>query len=265
MRCASCGRESSGKYCSHCGESLGGGERACASCGSALSPGARFCGECGAAVGARPTKPAVAYLPWMLSGLALVAFAVAISLFVRGQAAPRFGDMPPTGGVIPSPTAEGGAPAGGMPTAAELAAMSPREAADRLFDRAMTASESGDAERASFFAKMAADAYGRVGEADYDLDARFHVGLLRLELGDLEGARSAADSMLALSPDHLLALIVAARAAEAAGDEEGRARYYARFLAGLPAGLASGRPEYEAHDTLLESEAERARQVTGTN
>lgn len=263
MRCESCGKEGSGRFCSSCGGALGDAERKCTVCGSVIAKGARYCAECGKPAGVTVRKPPSAYVPWVLSGLALAAFAVAISLFVRGQTTPRLGDMPPTGSVIESSAAAGGGTSSAMPSGAELAAMAPREAADRLFERAMTSSESGDGERASFFANMAVEAYGRVGPDDYDLDARFHVGLLRLELGDVEGARSAADSMFAMSPDHLLGLVVAARAAAAEGNETERESLYRRFLTGLPAGLASGRPEYEAHGAMLESEAELAREVTG--
>jgi hypothetical protein len=37
------------------------------------------------------------------------------------------------------------------------------------------------------------------------------------------------------------------------------------FLDALPAGLASGKPEYAMHDNMLESEAVRAREATDRN
>jgi hypothetical protein len=227
-----------------------------------------YCGECGAPTGRRSAKPVTAYLPWILSALALAAFAVAITMFLRGQAMERQAGMPLSGGVIGGEgTSPAEAPTGGgvesMPSAAELAAMSPREAADRLFDRAMRTDESGDTERAQFFAHMAVQAYDGLPPEQLDLDARFHQGLLRLVMKDPAGAAADADEILAADPDHLLGLVLSARAADAGGDEMGMVAAYERLLGALPVGLASGRQEYEMHDRLLESEAERARALTG--
>lgn len=268
MRCTRCGSEETGKFCSRCGSPLGSGGGACAACGRALEDGALFCSECGAPTGVRPRKPVMAYLPWLLSALALAAFSVAITLFVRTQSAERAPGMPPTG-AVPGAQAggAGGAgqpgPATGMPTAAELARMSPREAADRLFDRAMQTDEAGDAERARFFASMAIQAYAGLPDEQVDLDARFHLGLLHIVMGDAAAARAEMQHILAADPDHLLGLTLAARTAELEGDEAGRRSAYERFLEALPAGLASGRAEYQMHDRLLQTESERAREATG--
>lgn len=261
MRCPQCGGDEKGKYCSQCGSALRGGPGRCASCGSGLEAGAAFCGECGAPTGARRVKPAMSYLPWILSGVALVAFAIAITLFVRGQALERESGMPVTGGLPSAPQAS--PVAGAMPTAGELAAMSPREAADRLFDRAMSTDEAGDPERAQFFANMAVQAYQGLPPGELDLDARFHVGLLRLVMKDPSGAEAEAEAILDAQPDHLLGLVLSARVAQAGGDQARLREAYSRFLEGLPAGLASGQPEYLMHDRMLESEAEQARAVTG--
>jgi len=263
VKCSECGRDFSGNFCSHCGAPASSSGH-CASCGSALDAEARFCAECGAAV-AGPTvrKGWSATAPWILSGLALIAFGIAVSLFVRGQSGPRAAGMPPTGGILTgeeAPPSPGGGPgAGGMPTAAELAAMSPREAADRLFDRAMSTRESGDTTRASFFARMAVQAYRRVAPTDLDADAHFHIGLLKLASGDVEGAAREAEGILKTDPKHLLGLILGAQTAEARGDNARRREFYARFLMALPEERATGRQEYAAHSRLIEDGERTAR------
>ena len=270
MRCSKCGSEENGKFCSKCGTEIRakGGAGQCSKCGSGLEPGAMFCSECGGPTGHRPAKGAVAYLPWVLSALALVAFAIALTMFIQGQATTRVDDMPLTGGLPESgQTTPGGMPgaAGAGPGAVDLGSMSARQAADRLFDRAMRVDEAGNAAEAQQFATMAIQAYGMVPPEEIDPDVNFHVALLYLVLDDLDGADREADLILSLESEHLLALTVKARVAEQRGDEAARADASNRFLDALPTGLASGKSEYQMHDRMLEAEAVRAREVTGRN
>jgi hypothetical protein len=229
-----------------------------------------FCSDCGEPTGHRPAKGAAAYLPWVLSGLALVAFAIALTLFIQGQTAVRVGDMPPTGAlpvaerVNPDGTPVGGA-AGAGPGGIDLGSMSPRQAADRLFDRVMREDEAGNEAQAQQFATMAMQAYGMLPPAEIDLDARFHLGLLNLVLDDPDASDREADLMLAVDSQHLLAFALQARAAGLRGDTAAQQAAYTMFLDALPAGLASGNPEYAMHDNMLESEAVRAREATGRN
>lgn len=302
VTCPRCGEEGSGDYCVRCGTRLPPeeGER-CPECGVELPDDAWFCPECGEPVRERPEKESVDYLPWILSALALVAFAVGITLLVQEQSSPREPGAPPTGGVIESGTPEdadrpggvapggeraapggsevpdagdgsGGAtggdatgpgsgaadvPEGGrMPSADELAEMSPREAADRLFDRTMRLRAAGDPEgRVPFFARMAVQAYRRLGAEELDADARFHVGLLELARGRPEPAAASADTILAEDPGHLLGLLLAARAAEAAGDADAARAWRDSLRAAADRTSLDARPEYRAHRGLLEEEA----------
>jgi hypothetical protein len=227
-----------------------------------------FCAECGEPTGHRLSKGAVAYLPWILSGLALVAFAVALTLFIQGQAATRVGDMPVTGAL---PEAErvnpDGTPIGRTagPGGVDLGSMTPRQAADRLFDRVMREDEAGNEAQAQQFATMAIQAYGMLPPGEVDADAHFHLALLNLVLDDVDAADREADLILSLDDEHLLALSIKARVAQTRGDAAAEAAAYNRYLDALPAGLTSGTPEYEMHDNMLEAEAVRAREATGRN
>ena len=140
-----------------------------------------------------------------------------------------------------------------MPTAEELAAMTPREAADRLFERVMREHESENFERAAFFIGMALQAYDAVPPGDVDVDLRFHVGLLSLISADSVAAREGAEAILAEEPGHLLGLLLASRAAEFAGDAAAAEGFRARMREEVAAaGGIPQRVEYDAHRTLIE-------------
>jgi len=267
MRCRECGSEGSGNYCAQCGAPLEAAKRRCRECGAEVDADARYCTECGEPLAGGGDKPWTAYLPWALSALALVAFAVAITMFIQTQTSPRQAGSPPTGslpgedaaaasggaggGMTDGGMSGGGAASGGsMPSAGELANMAPREAADRLFDRAMRVRASGDTSRARFFARMGMKAYARVPDSEMDADARFHIGLLALVQGDTATARSRAQAILERDDDDLLGLILAMRSAS---DGPGRDEYRQRFLDAASSADLGSRPAYEAHRTLIEN------------
>lgn len=257
-RCANCGREGEGRFCANCGQPLpgaGGPTRFCSSCGAASEADALYCAECGAPVAGRPQKTLSQRLPWILSALALVAFAVAISLMIGESTGERGEGMPPTGAVIPSPGQAGAGGAG--PSGVDLSSMSPREAADRLFDRAMRTEAQGDTTQARFFAQMGVQAYGNVPDSQIDSDARFHIGLLQLMQGDVEAAERSAEAILARGPNHLLGWLLRVRVAEFRGDDAALAEARDAYLGALDAERATNRPEYEQHGSLIDAEAAR--------
>ena len=243
VQCAGCGKTASGNFCSHCGAPI---VSTCPSCGTKVKPGSRACHQCGASLAARaaPTKwNAQTIAPWAALGLATVALVAALlPRFDRGSdavqpTAVRFSESAPE--TLSAP---------GQPP--DLASMSPREAADRLFNRVMIASENGNTEEALRFAPMAIQAYDRAGPLDND--ARYHVALIHLTAGDTKSARAQIDKLRIAAPSHLLAFMLEHQIAERSGNKDSAARAYKKFLAAYDAEIAMGRAEYQDHRNSIE-------------
>lgn len=244
--CPKCGATATGNFCGNCGSALGG--RHCTSCGAALPSGARFCTGCGTAVtaqggstgrstgsgGGSGVDPHFAW--WAAGGLLVVLILVVAWPIVRPQ------DVAPT-----APLATG-APAAGV-GAVDLGSMSPREAADRLFQRVMQAASAGDSAQAAQFLPMAIQAYDRA--RPLDLHGLFDLSTLQRTAGDMAGARASAEEGLAEDGDHLLLLYAAAQAAQDAGDASAARGYYERLLEAYDAEMATQNLDYEAHSTML--------------
>ncbi len=241
MKCPTCGANASGKFCSSCGAQLSAA--ACAACGAALSAGAKFCHGCGAPTG-RAAGPAVRgvpgagrrnNVPWLV-GAALVVVALVVLAITQ---------LNPGG-----PATTGPAAAPNAPGPVDLSQLSPREAADRLFNRVMSADEGGARDTARFFAPMAIQAYAMVG--DLDPDARYHLGLLHIIAENSDGALAQADTITQGVPGHLYAAVLRVQAAQLRGDDAARRRAEQAFLTNYDAEVAADRPEYRDHPGLLE-------------
>jgi hypothetical protein len=209
--CSSCGALASGRYCSNCGKPLVGG----------ASRG-----------GQTPTRSGVP-LPWVV-GAGLVA-AAAIGLLVWGGPSPR-------------PAASPAAAAAETPP--DLSTMTPRERFDRLFNRIMTAAETGDTAEVARFLPMATMAYAQLDTVN--ADARYHMAMLSLQGGDPRSALAQADSIAASAPQHLFAFLI--REAEAArrGDTGGVRSAREGFLAAYDQEMALERVEYAEHRNAIE-------------
>lgn len=248
-RCPDCGAEGTGSFCSSCGASLT--TQQCTSCAMEVPPGSRFCVHCGAPTGSQPTPlhPAAAgaqgagrgALGWWVAGILLVGLVVVVAvprlLETGSPETPRTPAVP-----------QGSAALGPAPNV-DLSSMTPREAADRLWNRVMRGAEMQDSTEILNFVPMAVSAYELA--RPLDADGLFHLSVL-LRLGqDMDGALAAAEEVLVNEPTHLLSLGAAAEAAEEAGLREEADGFWRRFLAAYDSELATGREEYEVHADLL--------------
>jgi len=250
-QCPACGAEASGRFCDQCGAAIAA---ACRECGNPLPRGARFCNMCGAAAAPVPVAaaPRPSVLPWAVAGaalLGLVAVLVVPRLSGRGEPQPggQSAAQPPFAAAAPA----AGAPSasGDNPGAVDLSSMTPREAADRLFNRVMTAASTGDSAQAQRFLPMAIMAYQRV--ETLDVDGRYHLAALQLVAHDYPAARAQADSILAANPTHLFGLFSAAAAEDGKGNAAGAKDFYLRFIRAYDAEVAKKLPEYEEHSQGL--------------
>jgi hypothetical protein len=235
VQCPSCGKSAAGNFCSNCGAPI---VSVCPSCDTEVKPGSRVCQECGESlVPAAPKQwSAQTIAPWIAMGIATIALLVALmSWFGRGSGVVE--QMPSS---LPMSST---APAPGQ--SVDLASMSPREAANRLFNRVMIANESGNTAEALKFAPMALQAYDNLGTLDND--ARYHVALIRMTTGDIDGVRVQIEMLRKSVPNHLLAFTLEQQIAERSGNKDSVARAYKGFLAAYDAEIAKGREEYQDH------------------
>jgi tetratricopeptide (TPR) repeat protein len=252
MKCPNCGTDSNGAFCSECGTPLKGAK--CRSCNAPLTSGANYCTSCGTAVRGGQSAGGVTAPVWYVAGAALVVLIAVVLLWPRGgsNAAESDGRMPIS--QIPEPAADPSAEGAPPPLTG-----TPREQADRLFNRIMTEQAGGDTTQAKFFVPMALQAYDMAGELDGD--GLYHLSLLHALGGDFPSARSTAEKILATSPTHLLALSAAGNAARDQGDQAAAKKYYQRFLAAYDTeSTRTDIPEYRDHGRAfpdLKAEAEK--------
>ena len=131
---------------------------------------------------------------------------------------------------------------------------SPRAVADQLFNRAMMAHETGQAQQAAIFLPEAIAAYQ--GLEPLDADGLFHLSVLQLVAGNEGGARATSDRILATAPNHLLGLAAAAQASENSAPNDAKGLWQ-RYLDAYDE--QQGRaPEYAHHQRMFPALNERA-------
>ena len=230
----------------------------CPSCGTAAQSDARFCHGCGASLDPRSAPRGRTIKKIAVFGAAALGIvAVTVAVLLNGdpersetRIAPalfptsREGPNQPTGG---GPSQQ----AGGQPgQAVDLSTMTPREAADRLFNRIMMASEQGDIAEVLRFAPMALQAYGQLGTLD--ADAHYHLGRIHAAVGDLDNTRKQIRMLKQFAPNHLLGIVLEHAVAEQARDGAAAAQAYAAFAAAYTAESITERREYAEHRRTIE-------------
>jgi hypothetical protein len=250
--CPQCGKPAAGNFCQHCGAAQGG--RFCNKCGAKLDGGATFCNQCGAkaphgsVAAPLPSRRAAAAAtvgggnaPWWIAGVTMFGLILVVGWsVVRPQ-------QQGTQGGAPAGSAEGAVDPNSKGTT-DISQMSPREAADRLFDRVMRTVSAGDTAAALGFQPMAVQAFEMVGELD--LDGMFHLALLQ-QLSDPAAALATAKRMLESEPDHILALGMAGDAAAAMGDQAAALEHYQHLLRVYDVQFARNLVEYDGHRNLM--------------
>jgi Double zinc ribbon len=236
--CPSCGAESSGNFCNNCGAALG--KLTCPKCHTAIRGGARFCPQCGTAA-PRGGGGAANRTPWILSGVIGTAL-LGLILFIvlRGQPKPAASATPN------APFAS----SSGSGTPPDISNMTPRERFDRLYNRIMSAQESGDQATVEQFTPMAIIAYGQLDLVD--ADARYHLALLKVHGNDIAAVNAIADTILQKDPGHLFGYMIRGAVARFQKDDAAKKQAYADFLSHYGAEIARGRPEYTDHERSVD-------------
>lgn len=249
----------------------------CAACGAGLAPGGRFCHRCGTPVGegmpavraAGTTSAAAApgglgaILPWGVAFVALMALVAMVA--GRNFGAARGSQVDGSANALPTPAIDGpalgagGGAAGGAGggRAPDISSMGPEERADRLYERIMVYQEAGKTDSVMIFAPMGLAAHELL--PNLDVDRRYHAGRIAEAAGLSDMALAQADTILQQQKDHLLGLILGARAARL-GNDEARARQFdAVLLRVVEAQRARQLPEYDMHRPEIELALRRAR------
>ncbi len=192
---------------------------------------------------------------WIIAAAAIIVVLLVVFLPRRAERVP----VPRTGMEAPfaGQTGGGAGSGGGLgPLSSDM-----RSNADRLFNRIMMAAEQGNQAEVDQFMPMAIQAYGMV--EDLDDDGIYHLAILQQTADEYAEARSAAERILEDSPNHILALGVAASAAADAGDTTDADALWQRLLDAYPEEAGKPLPEYMDHQAMLQAYRDSARAAVG--
>lgn len=230
--CSECGTAATGPFCFNCGAAIG--EEQCPSCGGASRQGSLFCTACGARMDPGLLDRAREFAPWIIGG---ATFAVLLVAILR------------PGPATPGPQGLSAPPAAAPAAPPDLSGLTTRQRFDRLYQQIIVAAQTGDQATVRKLTPMAVAAFARLDRIDPD--ARYHLAMLQLHVGDLMGAAAQADSIRASDPTHLFGYVIAAAVARWTKDDATRDRMYRQFLARYEAEVATLKPEYAEHQAML--------------
>ncbi|MEZ5932484.1 MAG: hypothetical protein R3F54_11105 [Alphaproteobacteria bacterium] len=213
-----------------------GAATTCRACGEGNQAGARFCQACGRSLTSGG---------WLNAQAMTVIGAACISLLALGLLFASVLDPDPVvdeNAVSAAPSRTASSATGQPP---DLSTMTPREAADRLFNRVMMADEQGNRDEVERFAPMAVAAYDRV--QSLDPDALYHIGLIHAATGNIDLAKDVVERLRAIVPGHLLASQLDHRLAVNEGDQARADAAIERFKASYDDEIKVDRLEYRDH------------------
>jgi hypothetical protein len=124
------------------------------------------------------------------------------------------------------------------------------ESFQRLYERIVAAGQSGDQATVVRLMPLALQAFRRLDPKTPD--ARYHLAMLELHVGDLAAARAQADTIQREAPEHLFGWVVQAAVARWSRDPAGQAEAWRHFLERWEPELRLDRPEYREHRATLE-------------
>lgn len=193
---------------------------------------------------------AASVLPWGVAFVALLALVAMVAGrnfgAAKGSAVDGSANSLPTteidGQAAGAAPFAGGAPGGAPP---DITNMTPSDRANRLYQRIMTYAEAGAVDSVAFFAPMALASHEMLENPT--TDERYHFGRIAEVANSAEVAKAQADTILQQQGDHLLGLVLAARAARMTSNESAARRFDQRLLKALAAQLATQSEEYLQH------------------
>jgi len=177
--------------------------------------------------------------PWLVAGVALAGLLATLLVMVARNS--KNAPAQPELAAIEQPAGE--APP-------DISNMSPRERFNRLYNRVMSAAQSGDEATVTRFTPMALMAYAQLDSID--ADARYHAALLKVHTGEVDASRALGDTILARNPNHLFGYVVRGTVARFRKDQKELARAYTEFLKRYDQEMKLARPEYGEHRTSMD-------------
>ena len=175
------------------------------------------------------------YAPWILTGV--------VGLLLVVLVARRSPNPAETSGRPDIQTSGGSAPP-------DISNLSPAQRFERLYQRIITAAQSGDQATVTQFMPMATAAFGMLDTVT--VDARYHMAMLELHVGDMNAAQAQADTIRKGDPDHLFSYVIAAAVARFQKDDKARDAAYREFMKRYDGEIATRKPEYTEHQSMLE-------------